>query len=340
MSITRRVRPLFSAAVLAAGLAAGLFAAGGVAAETIELKVSHFLPPQHTIHKELVRWGQELEDKSGGRIKLAIFPAAQMGPMPRQFDLARRGVADIAFSLHGGTPGRYPLTEVANLPFLVKSSEASSKALTELIPDYLSKEYEGLRALYTIVVPPLNLNMSKKRITSVDDLKGLRIRHAGRLFAETIQALGATPVAVRPNEIADSMSKGVVDGALLPFEGAAAFKLGDVTKYVLEPGINAATFALMMNPAKYESLPEDLRKLIDDTTGPEAAARIGRAFDEAEVHGREVMGEKAQIDTMSPELRADFEAAIAPVTENFLGELDEKGLPAREVYAKMKAAGA
>lgn len=326
-------RLLFGAALLFAVLQPA-------SAETIELKVSHFLPTGHTMHKELVRWAEDLEKKSEGRLKLTIFPSSQMGPMPRQFDLARTGVADIAFSLHGGTPGRYPLTEVASLPFLVKTSAAASRALTELNDEYLAKEYEGLKSLYNIVVPPLNLNMAKKKIETVDDMKGLRIRHAGKIFAAVVTQLGATPVAVQPAESADALAKGIVDGALFPYEAALAFKLGDVCDYVIEPGMDAATFSLMMNPAKYASLPEDLRKLIDETTGPDAAERVGAEFDKADIAGRKYMSEKAEIVTLTPENLEKFGVALQPVTEAHLKELDGKGLPAHEFYDKFKAMAA
>ncbi|MDH5750735.1 MAG: TRAP transporter substrate-binding protein [Rhodospirillales bacterium] len=323
-------RTLIAAAVI-------IGAYGPVSAQTTDLKLSHFLPPGHTMHKALVEWAKVVKEKSGGKLNINIFPAGQMGPMPRQFDLARTGVADMALSLHGGTPGRYPMTEVAQLPYLVTSSETASRALTELTPKYLAGEYKGMKALYSLVVPPLNMNMAKKKVTSVADMKGLRIRHAGKIFAAVVQKLGATPVAVRPAESADALAKGVVDGALFPFEAALAFKLGAVCDYVITPGFSSATFSLMINEAKYKSLPADLRKVLDDTTGPNEAQRIGHTLDQSEIKGRKYMSENATIIEIKGAELEEFKKTVSPVTEEHLRELEGKGMPAREFYAKFKA---
>ena len=192
--ITRRV--------LASSVAGACFlAAGAVAqAQTVELKVSHYLPPNHTFQKELVRWGEELSAQSGGRLKLNIFPASQLGPVNRQFDLARNGVVDIAVGLHGATPGRYPTTELVSLPYVHPkagdNSAVTSKRLSELAPEYLAAEHNGLKILWMAVTNPLKFHTANKQIKTVADFKGLRIRYAGEQFAQIIPALGAVPLPV------------------------------------------------------------------------------------------------------------------------------------------------
>src|SRR5262245_41601805 len=99
---------------------------GRASAETIELKLSHYVPPSHTIHKFLEAWSAEVADKSGGRLTIKIYPAAQLGPVQRQFDLARTGQADLAVGLTGATPGRYPMTELTSLPYVWPSAGADS----------------------------------------------------------------------------------------------------------------------------------------------------------------------------------------------------------------------
>src|SRR3954462_15675596 len=133
------------------------------AAQTVELKVSHFLPPNHTFHKAMVAWGELLKKESGGKLQLQIYPAGQLGGgANRQFDSARNGVVDIAISTHGATPGRYPLTELVSLPFTAPASGATSAAmsrrLTELSGQYLAKEHDGLRILYMAVTSPLKVH--------------------------------------------------------------------------------------------------------------------------------------------------------------------------------------
>lgn len=333
---TRKLLLLFArcAAAGVIGIAGMVGMAQSAYAEVIELKVSHFLPPNHTFHKELLRWSEELLKKSNGQLVLKVFPASQMGPLPRQFDLARTGVADMALGLHGATPGRFPVTELVQLPYLVTSSAKSSPLLTELAPKYLAAEHAGVRVLYLLTTSPLKFHMSKAKIDSIADFKGLRIRYVGEVFANTIKAFGGVPVAVSPAETADAMSKGTVDGAMFPFEGAQSFQLGTETKYSYEPGISAATFFLVMNPKSYDKLPPNLRKLIDDTTGPAAARRVGEILDNVvETEGRAYMVSKGtKIVTFSDKTTSDMKAAVAPLVAEALGKVDKQNLPGTAFY--------
>ena len=318
---------------LAALAMVGALGASSAWAQPIELKVSHFLPPNHTFQKELTRWGEELAQKSNGRLVLKIFPAGQMGPPPRQFDLVRTGVADMAIGLTGSTPGRFPLTEVSNLPFVVNQSAKASKALTELAPKYLAAEFADVKILYLMTTTPLKFHMASKKINTMADFKGLRIRYAGEIFAESVKAFGAVPVAVQPGDVVDAMSKGTIDGALFPFEGAQSFQVGTVAKYSYEPGINAASFFLVMNPATYEKLPPDLRLLIDQTTGPAAAEHMGKLLDDAEIEGRAYMTSKGvAITPFTAATQAEMQAAVKPLIEDSIGKLEAKGQPARVIY--------
>ena len=318
---------------VAACAVAALMLTGNSRAEEFELKVSHFLPPNHTFQKELLRWGEELSKKSNGRLVLKIFPAGQMGPPPRQFDLVRTGVADMAIGLTGSTPGRFPLTELSNLPFTVNESAKTSKALTELAPKYLAGEFAGVKILYLMTTTPLKFHMASKKINTMADFKGLRIRYAGEIFAESVKAFGAVPLAVQPGDVVDAMSKGTIDGALFPFEGAQSFQVGTVAKYSYEPGINAASFYFVMNPASYDKLPPDLRALIDQTTGPVGAERMGHLLDDAEIEGRAYMTSKGvQIVPFSAATQAEMQAAVKPIVDDIIGKLEAKGQPARAIY--------
>lgn len=338
----RRFHAFYSTAVVTLGSIALLGSAPAIAqAQTFELKATHFLPPNHSFHKELVRWGDELSKKSNGRITIKVFPSGQMGPTPRQFDLVRTGVADIGVGLSGASPGRFPMTEVSNLPFVVTESSRSSKAITELAPKYLAQEYAGVKLLQITLTPPLKFHMAKATLNTLADFKGLRIRYAGELFAESIKAFGGTPVAVSPGEVVDAMSKGTVDGAMFPHEGAQSFQLHTVAKFSYEPGINAASFFWVMNPATYEKLPADLRALIDQTTGPANAERIGKELDSAEVEGRNHLSSKGvQIVTFSEPMQREMLSVVKPIIDTTISKLEAKGQPARQLYDALVKAGA
>jgi TRAP-type C4-dicarboxylate transport system substrate-binding protein len=322
----------------ALALSAATFAlAAPAAAQTIELKVSHFLPPNHTFQKTMVAWGERLEKDSGGKLRLRIFPAGQLAGGPnRQFDAARNGISDVTISLHGATPGRYAVTELVSLPFVSpKSGNASaitSKRLTELAPTYLAKEHEGLRILWMAVTPPLMFH-SRAPIRKIEDFKGLKVRYAGIQFKNLIDALGAVPLPVPPQETQDALSKGIVDAATFPYEGAASFDIGTVAKSTLEPGVSSATFAVVMNPAKYEALAADLKALIDKTTGPLAAEDFGKAWDEAEVHGKESLVAKGvQVTVLAADETSRMKKVVAPQIEAAISEVEKKAQPGRKFF--------
>lgn len=331
MALGRNMTTALAAAATALALAAP------AAAQTIELKVSHFLPPNHTFQKAMVAWGEELEKASGGKLKLRIYPAGQLAGGPnRQFDAARNGISDIAISLHGATPGRYALTELVSLPFAAPAagtaSAVTSRRLTELAPTYLAKEHEGLRILWMAVTPPLMFH-SKSPIRKIEDFKGLKVRYAGTQFKNLIDALGAVPLAVPPQETQDALSKGIVDAATFPYEGAASFDLGTVVKNTLEPGVSSATFAVVMTPAKYASLPADLRALIDKTTGPAAAEAFGKMWDEAEVRGKEsLLAKGVQVSVLPAEELARMKQAVAQQVDAAIAEVEKKGQPGRKFF--------
>ncbi len=316
------------AATAGGAMAAMLTGAAPARAETIELKVSHYLPPNHTIQKELVRWAEELGEKSGGRLELTVYPAGQMGPLPRQFDLARTGVADISFFLHGALPGRFPLTEVAQLPYVfdrktdqglraLSVSEASG-VMTSLA-GRLAKEHEGTRVLYVLASPTVGVFLHKPEVRAPEALAGLRLRHNGPITSAMVSAWGASPVAMPPSEVADALDKGTLDGMMFNFEAAQAFQLARSLRSVTVLNATAATFGLVMNEQKYKSLPPDLAKLIDETTGVAAARRVGKAYDDAEASGRAYVaaGGVAIVDPTAAEADA-FRKPTAGVAEKVL----------------------
>ena len=339
MTITRR-------AVLAGGT---MLAAPAIvrAQAPIQLKATHWLPPVHQIHKELMRWSEDLAKRSGNKIAISVLPAGQMGPPQRQFDLARTGVADIAYFLPGLTPGRFPMTDLFQLPFLftreghidqpLKAADASAIATT--VADDLNKqaEFEGTKILYSVPSPSGGLFMAKANVRKPADLKGLRIRHNGPVGAAQLAAWGATPVAVAPAEVADVMDKGTIDGMIFNYEGGRAFQIGSAVKKVTELSWMATAFTLVINRAKYDSLPADVRSLIDETTGVEGGRRVGALYDTAEAEGRDYFIKSgAEIIRPTIEEFTAFRDALNATQEEMLAALEAKGLKARDFQKRVR----
>jgi TRAP-type C4-dicarboxylate transport system substrate-binding protein len=310
---------------------------GAARAQTIELKLSHFVPPNHAFHKWAVGWAEQLSKESGARLKITIYPNGQLvGPPNRQLDAARNAITDMAFVLHGVTPGRYAMTELGNLPFSwPKSGNGSantSRRLAELAPKYLVQEHQGLHILWLAVANPV-VFYSKNPVRTLDDFKGMKVRYAGVQNKYLLDALGAVPLLVPPPEAQDALAKGIVDAAMFPHEAAVAYDLGTVAKYAIEPGVSTATFAFVMNPAKYQSLPADLKALIDRTSGPAAAESFGKAWEVAEKEGRsKEMAQGVQILTLSPADIDRMKKLMASHIDGAIAALEKEGKPARKFY--------
>ena len=336
MSISRR--NLIAGSTAAAGLAG--FPAIVRAQEKFEVKVANFVGPQHFLSQWLVKWGEGLEKKSGGRLAFKHFPSAQMGPTPKHFDFARDGTAEVSFSLHGSTPGRFPLTELINMPYLTASAEVGAKVLNdpELRTKYLDAEHKGTRVLMLFTTQPGNVYTTKKAIRTLDDFKGLRIRFATPAIREFIQNAGATPIGVPPTELVEQLQKGTVDGAFMDYGGAGiAWKLGGVTKYTTELYCFVASFSVVANDAWFNKLPSDLQKMITESvTGVEK--EVGNGWDALDVPGKKVMTDAGSEAIRLSKAEDDKLRQIgAQVTEANLKALEAKGLPARAVYNMMKS---
>jgi len=328
------------AAVAAIAITSQFGSQGTAQAET--LKVSTFLPPKHTFNRMLEAWGEELKEKSGGELTVEIFPAGQLGPPPRQFDLVKSGAADVSVVLHGATPGRFPMSELAGLPLSSPSagdeSRISSRRLTELAPEYLADEHAGTHILWMAVTPPLKFHVKGFDPSDLSAFEGKRIRYAGTIWQQIIEAMGASPVPVPPAESADAMAKGVVDGATFPFEATIPFDLAPVTDYTLTPGIASATFAVVMGDQAYNRLSDEHKKLVDETTGPDRGEAFGAMWDEGEEHGRQYMIDGGvEIIKLDDAQLADLKARLAPIIDSQVKAVDDAGKPGSaffEAYTK------
>lgn len=319
----------FTAAIMASP------AAAPAAGQTIDLKLSTFQPLNNHYTLWLQKWADTLQQQSGQRMKGTVYPSGQLGAMPRQYDLARTGIADVAVAMHGGTPGRFPLSELSHIPFIVPDAAAASMALTELLPDYLGEEHKGVKVLALSTGTPLALLTTKVAVRRPEDLKGLRIRHPDSVAAATLAALGAVPVYTETAQIADAMSKGTIDGALLAWEALESFQVN--AKYAIDWDGNVTTFALVMNLNTYARLPPDLQAIIDGNSGPAVAREIGKIADDAAVEGKAWARKNGmEVIELSAEERKVFEAVTRSAMAELIADKQKKGLRAEQMVASFK----
>jgi TRAP-type C4-dicarboxylate transport system substrate-binding protein len=309
-------------------------------AQPIELKLAYFVGDQHAMSQWLIKWANNLEKDSGGRITVKRFPGSQMGPVQQHYDFVRTGQADVAWFLHGATPGRFPLTELVQVPYLVGSAEIGTKVLNdpELRSKYLDAEHKGVKVLLLLTHQPGNVHTTKKPIRTVEDMKGLRIRFASPTIRDFIAALGGTPVGVLPTEQVEQLQKGTIDGVFIDYGGAGiAFKMGGVLKYSTEMYSYVSSFGVAMNPDFWNRLPADLQVIVTKSmTGVEK--EVGEAWDGLDVPGKKaIMDGGGEAIRLSPEENARFRKIGAEVAEARVKELESKGMPARAIYDRMKS---
>ena len=310
------------------------------AQQKIEMKLAYFVGDQHAMSQWLIKWSEQLEKGSGGRIAVKRFPGAQMGPPPQYYDFARTGQADVTWFLHGGTPGRFPLTEMVNLPFMVGSAEVGIKVLNDpgLRAKYLDAEHKGVKILMLLTHQPGGPHTTRKPIRTLEDFKGLRLRFASPTVRDFVQALGATPVGVQPTEISDQLQKGSIDGTFMDYGGAGiAFKLGGTIKYSTDLYAFVTSFGIAMNEDFWNKLPPDLKKLVTDSvTGREK--EVGQAWDALDGPGKKLLADGgAEAIRFSAAENAKVRKIGAEVSEAKIKELEGKGLPARAVYDMMRS---
>ena len=328
-----RIRPALHAFRIAAAAFAA-FALAPALAQQVVLKVHHFLPATSNVQKNIIEpWCDKVAKDSGERLKCQIYPSMQLGGTPAQlFDQARDGVADIVWTLPTYSAGRFVKSEVFELPFFTRSGRGSSQAFWQYVQKSALDEFAGTRPLWLHTNDGSSFHMtSPKGLKSIEDLKGLKIRSATRLNTRMLAALGATPVQMPLPAVPESMAKGVIDGAMVPWEGVPAAKLQEIAKSHLDvgpgqPKFANSIFAFVMNQAKYDSLPADLKKVIDNNSGVQMSALAGEKFDAVVVPFHKLATDRGnQVFVLSPEELARWTKATAEVDDQWVKEVSAKG---------------
>jgi TRAP-type C4-dicarboxylate transport system substrate-binding protein len=264
----------------------------------------------------------------------------QLGGTPLQlYDQARDGVVDVVWTLAGNTPGRFPRYEVFELPFMMTNADATSRAYWEYGQTCAPNEVKDTQLIALHVHGPGFFHSREKAITGVADLKGMKVRGPTRQITKLLGALGATPVGMPLPQIPDALSKGVVDAVVVPWEVTTAVKVDELAKVHTEfdpkaGGLYTTAFVLTMNKAKYDSLPADLKKVIDDNSGLETSAFLGRNQQAGDAPARKVAAEerKNRIITISGAELDGFRKAANQVDDEWIKEINGKGFNGKQLY--------
>lgn len=298
-----------------------------VSAQEVTLRVQHFLSADAPIQKGILEpWEKTIEEQSGGRIDVQIYPSMQLGGKPPQlYDQARDGVVDVAWTVLGYTPGRFPKAEVFELPFLAGSATETTMALQDYQAKYLNDELKGVHTLLLHAPAAYKVHTKGRAVEKLADMKGLKVRTPSRAMTDVLAAFGAIPVGMPVPELSQALAIGVIDSAVVPWEVSGSLRLEEIAKDhtefgVEDGGISTSVFALVMNQAKYDALPDDLKKIIDDNAGVNLAPLAGAAMDQAEAEIRQ----KA----------IDAGGTVHIIPEEGLAEWKDAGQPAIDAWAK------
>ncbi len=325
------------------GAIAAAMTAMPLAAADVNLVLHQFLPAQANVPKLILDvWADKVEADSNGRIEIERFPAMQLGGTPPELiDQAIDGVADIVWAVNGFTPGRFPHTEVFELPFMTYDAEAASSAYWQLFEKYMAdSDFAEVKILGTWVHGPGMLHTSDP-VAKPGDLQGMKIRGGSRMVNQLLEILGAEPIGLPVTAIPEALSKGVINGTTIPWEVTASLKVPELVSNHTEfdgPAIYNLTFVLAMNKDRYESLPEDLQKVIDDNSGLEFSIFAGRTMAEADGPARQIAVDMGNnIVTISAEDAAKWEELARPVYDAWIADVADKGIDGQALIDEAKA---
>lgn len=321
-----KLRTLLTAAAAFGAMTATSFA------QEVTLKLHQMLPPQATIPaKALTPWAEKVMAESGGRIKVELYPAMQLGGKPPELiDQAIDGVVDIVWTVAGYTPGRFPRTEVFELPFTMTNAEATSRAYWQLAEEtMMNEDFKQFKVLGLWVHGP-GLIHSKKPIKTIADLNGVKLRAPTRVTNMLFSSLGATPVGMPVPAVPEALSKGVIDATVIPWEVTGALKVAELVSSHTTFGddsLYTTSFIFAMNKARYDGLPDDLKAIIDANSGEEFSAFAGKTMQEYDEPSRKIAVDRGNtIITLTPDEVAEWKKAAQPTSDAWIAEMDGKGL--------------
>jgi TRAP-type C4-dicarboxylate transport system substrate-binding protein len=342
MTVTRRHLLAGSAALLAAPAVLRIPRAE---AQEVTLRLHHFLPAASNVHRFfLAPWAEKVQQESGGRLRIQIFPAMQLGGAPPQlYDQARDGVADIVWTLPGNTPGRFPRIETMELPFVAHASGVvNAKATQEFFATAAPDEFREVHPICVWAHDGGHIHANRP-VRRQEDLRGLRLRFPTRLAGEALRALGAAPVGMPIPQVPEALAQRAIDGAVVPWEVMPSIRLQELvnnhTEITGTPCLYTTTFILAMNRARYAALPADLRAVLDANSGDVAAAMAGRVWDERGPVVRAEVARRRQntIFVLPAAEKERWQVATRPVLDAWFAAMRERNLDGPALLAQARA---
>ncbi|MDG1067758.1 MAG: TRAP transporter substrate-binding protein [Sulfitobacter sp.] len=312
-------------------------------AQDVTLRMHQFLPDQANVPKLILYpWADRIEAASNGRIKVERYGSMQLGGSPPELmDQAIDGVADIVWTVIGYTPGRYPTSEVFELPFMMTDARAMSSAFWQMFETHMrDDEFKDLKILATWVHGPGVIH-SKVPVNSPAEMEGLKIRGGSRLVNTLLEKVGATPVGLPVPGIPEALSKGVIDGTTIPWEVTGSLKVPELVKNHTEfdgEALYTLGFVLAMNKEKFESLDPELQQIINHNSGLELSVLAGGLMSDADGPSREAaVAVGNNIITVSGDEVQVWKDASQPVYDEWIADMKTKDIDGQALIDEARA---
>ncbi|RVV99602.1 TRAP transporter substrate-binding protein [Mesobaculum littorinae] len=298
------------------------------------LRYAHFMSGSSWQNQTIFEdWATAVAEASDGEADVTIFPAQTLGKAAAGYDNAVNGITDIAWTVQGYTAGRFPLSQIIELPGLFDTGAVGSCAFQKLYDSgALDAEYEESHVLFVHTHDPGHLHTADVPVRSLEDLAGLKLRRPTTVVGDMLDRLGAEPVGLPAPQTYEALQRGTIDGYMLPWESVDSFRLDELTGYHTVFGFYALAFVATMNKTSYENLSPGVKAAVDANSGMKWAVIAGQGYDDA---GAEVLArleDSSTVIELDPDERARWEEATAKTTDTYIQELDDMGLPGSETY--------
>jgi TRAP-type C4-dicarboxylate transport system substrate-binding protein len=299
-------------------------------AKTVEMTYSMFFPAPHAVTILATDWCKEINKRTNGAVRISMFPGATLTPADQSYDGVVKGISDVAMTAVSFVKGRFPLSEVIDLPLQYRSGTQATNLANEYFQKFKPKEFDDVKMMYLHSHRPGLVN-TKKPIEKLEDLKGMKIRGTGT-SAKVVKALGAAPVAMPMTETYDAVSKGIVEGFVAPFEALKGWKLAEVVNCTTIDYGAAYTllFCVVINKKKWEALPKDVQETIEKIN-KEWIVKHGELWDRIDREAKEFgLARGHKFISLSKEEDARWAAAVRPMLDEYVKAMKERNLPGEE----------
>ncbi|MCA0934373.1 TRAP transporter substrate-binding protein [Vibrio alginolyticus] len=319
------------------GLCCTLIPTSLLAAE-YNLRMSHPWPATSAINQGLSEWAQSIENESENRINIDIYPAQTLTKSAKSYEAVVHNIADITATVQGYTANRFPLSQIVELPGVVQNAAQGSCILQKLYDEGdIKQEYKDTHVLFMYTNGPGHIHMKDEQVLLPQDLQGKRVRQPTAIVGQLLKNLGAQPTGMPAPNTYEALEKGVIEGVAISWDGAKVFRLSEIAPYHTELNLYSLSFVVTMNKRVYQSLPNELKKLIDKHSGNEWSQHMARVFDQLDQQAiNEANQRNDHVVSFGNTAHEAWQPELKKVTEQYLGDLESKGLPAYKVYERVQ----